>query len=41
MIATLTIRADGHVDDASPDALELLAVTLPELQSLPQGAFSP
>ncbi len=40
MTATLTIRADGVVDDASPDALELLAVTLPELQALPQGAFS-
>ncbi len=41
MAATLTIRPDGTIEDASPDALLLLAVGLEQLRSLPPGAFSP
>jgi hypothetical protein len=41
MAATLTILADGTVEDASPDALHLLGVSLAQLRSLPRGAFSP
>ena len=41
MAATLTIRADGTVEDASPDALHLLGVSLAQLRALPAGAFQP
>ena len=41
MPASLTLSPDGRVRDATPDALDLLGVTLPELRSLPPGAFSP
>jgi PAS domain-containing protein len=41
MAATMTLRPDGTVDDANPEALSLLGVTLPQLRSLPPGAFSP
>jgi hypothetical protein len=41
MVASLTIRADGRVEQATLEALELLGVTLAELRELPPGAFSP
>ena len=41
MTATITISADGRVEDANPAALTLLGVRLDELIALPQGAFSP
>ena len=41
MAATLMIRADGTVEDASPDALHLLGVSLAQLRALPAGAFQP
>jgi len=41
MAAALTLTVDGLVEGATPEALELLGVTLPELQALPSGAFSP
>lgn len=37
----MTLRPDGTVDDANPEALSLLGVTLSQLRSLPPGAFSP
>jgi PAS domain-containing protein len=40
-IASLTLSADGRTVDASPEALELLGVTLEELLALPPGAFAP
>jgi PAS domain-containing protein len=41
MAAALTLTVDGRVEGATSEALELLGVTLAELQSLPSGAFSP
>jgi PAS domain-containing protein len=41
MTATITINAAGRIEDAEPEALALLGVTLDELLALPQGAFSP
>jgi hypothetical protein len=41
MAATLTIRADGTIAEASPDALHLLGVSLAQLRALPSGAFAP
>jgi hypothetical protein len=41
LVASLTIRADGRVDAATLEALELLGVTLAELRQMPPGAFSP
>jgi hypothetical protein len=41
MAATLTIRADGTIEAASPDALHLLGVTLAQIRALPPGAFPP
>lgn len=41
MVASLRLRADGTIDDATPDALRLLGIGLTELRSLPKGAFSP
>ena len=41
MVASLTIRADGRVEQATLEALDLLGVTLAELRELPPGAFSP
>ena len=41
MMATITISAEGHIEDADPAALSLLGVTLDELIALPPGAFSP
>jgi hypothetical protein len=40
VVASLTVLADGRLEDATPDALELLGVTLDELRELPPGAFS-
>lgn len=39
-IASLTLDAAGRAVDASPEALEILGVTLEELLALPPGAFS-
>ena len=39
--ATMVLEADGRAVDASPAALELLGVTLEQLQAMPPGAFSP
>lgn len=41
MAATITMTVEGLMEAASADALALLGVTLPELRSLPRGAFSP
>jgi PAS domain-containing protein len=41
VVASLTIRADGRVEQATLEALDLLGVTLAELRALPPGAFSP
>ena len=41
LAATLVIAPDGRVVEASPDALTLLGVDLPELRALPPGSFSP
>ena len=41
MVASITVRADGRVEQATLEALDLLGVTLAELRSLPPGAFSP
>ena len=41
MAATLVIAPDGRVVEATPDALTLLGVDLPELRALPPGSFSP
>ena len=41
MAATLMIRADGTIEDANPDALHLLGVSLAQLRALPAGAFQP
>ncbi len=41
MAATLLLRQDGTVEDASPEALLLLGIGLKQLRSLPPGAFSP
>ena len=40
MVAALTWTVDGLVEDATLEALDLLGVTLPELQALPPGAFA-
>jgi PAS domain S-box-containing protein len=40
-IASLVLDADGRAVDASPEALDLLGVTLEELLELPPGAFAP
>ena len=37
----MLLEADGRAVDASPAALELLGVTLEQLQAMPPGAFSP
>lgn len=41
MSATLVLRPDGAIEDATPGALALLNVSLVELRSPPSGAFSP
>ncbi len=38
--ATVLLHADGTYADASPAALEILGVTLPELLSMGPGAFA-
>lgn len=41
MVASLTVLGDGRVQEATPDALAMLGVTLSQLRALPPGAFSP
>lgn len=38
--ATIILAADGTAEDATPQALELLGVTLERLRQLPPGAFA-
>jgi PAS domain-containing protein len=40
MAATLIVHSDGRILDGSPEALELLSMTLQELRSLPPGALA-
>ena len=40
MDATMILTEDGTPVDASPEALDLLGVTLDQLRELPAGAFS-
>ena len=38
--ATMILNGDGIAEEASPEALEILGVTLEQLRALPAGAFS-